>query len=432
MADLPGLQWGTSVSAINWPDVKYFTDRGIPENKAKALAGQPINIQGLTGSDSKKYLSAIVQVLGPEDANKFFGEFSSQGFKPSDILTTKKATSTFKQFGTLLPVLQQGGFAKLNPNDVNLATGTVKTPTPVQTAGGQTVVGGNAAGTSAYSIMAQNLANWGMEDLIPKVYDYVFNKGVTNGRQLLTAIRAEPEYKKTFAGLDEYNRTNPQPITEAQYLATAQKYREIADMYGLPPSFFTRQEVGKLIAGGVSAAEFNRRLSNGYQVAANADEATKKYLAQQGVDMGHLLAYYLDPKKAEPLLTQKATTAQLQGYAQNVGVRDFSTAMAQELARRAKSAINSDGTFSSAQEQKALDVAGAGAGLTGNAPGANAPTVNTAQLIGSQLEGFGGTTQPEAQLAVQRAVQGQAAPFQSGGGYETTQRGVTGVGSAQQ
>jgi len=58
--------------------------------------------------------------------------------------------------------------------------------------------------------------------------------------------------------------------------------------------------------------------------------------------------------------------------------------------------------------------------------------VDTTKLIGSQIAGFGGTTQTEAQQAVTQAVQGQAGAFQKGGGYEATAKGVTGLGSAKQ
>jgi hypothetical protein len=58
--------------------------------------------------------------------------------------------------------------------------------------------------------------------------------------------------------------------------------------------------------------------------------------------------------------------------------------------------------------------------------------VSTTQLIGSQLAGFGGTNQAQAQQAVERAVQAQEAPFKKGGGYASDQTGVTGVGSARQ
>lgn len=422
-------QWGTGTSSgytFTWPDAAYLQQLGLPKNVADSIGGTKLVTTGLP----KTYggiVQGIVEQLGDDNARKFFQPWIDQGFNPFAYRNAKKLSQFNREARTFMPTVLSKGYSNVDPS--KFVTGGYATPGTPGPAG--TVVG-SGGGTSAYGVIAQKLSDYGMEDLIPKFYDYVFKSGVTDGRQLLQALRQEPEYKQTFIGLDKYNATNPRPMTEAQYLATAQKMLDVADAYGLPRSFFSKQEIGKLIAGGVSATEFNRRLADGYQVAVNADPATKAYLQRQGVDMGHLLAYFLDPKKAEPILTQKATTAQLQGYAQNVGVKSFSEAMAEELARGARTKVNADGTFTPAEEKKALDFAGAGAQLTGAAPGANAPTVNTTQLIGSQLAGFGGTTQAQAEQQVQRAAQGQAAPFQGGGGYEASQRGVTGIGSAPQ
>ena len=144
--------------------------------------------------------------------------------------------------------------------------------------------------------------------------------------------------------------------------------------------------------------------------------------------MGNLLAYYLDPNKAEPLITQKTTKAQLQGYAENVGVRGFTPEMADELAKRSKSNINVDGTYSTALEQNALQQAGAASMLTGATPGSGAPTVSTEQLIGSKIAGFGQTDLAGSQQAIEKASQAQTAPFRKGGGFVAGQEGVTGLG----
>ena len=69
--------------------------------------------------------------------------------------------------------------------------------------------------------------------------------------------------------------------------------------------------------------------------------------------------------------------------------------------------------------------------LTAATPGSGLPTVNTSQLIGAQVAGFDGTTQAAAQGAVQRAEQARTAQSQQGGGYEETQKGVLGAGSAR-
>jgi hypothetical protein len=52
-------------------------------------------------------------------------------------------------------------------------------------------------------------------------------------------------------------------------------------------------------------------------------------------------------------------------------------------------------------------------------------------LIGSQVAGFAGTSQPAAQQAVARAEQAKVAPFEKGGGYAEGAKGVTGLGGAR-
>ena len=72
----------------------------------------------------------------------------------------------------------------------------------------------------------------------------------------------------------------------------------------------------------------------------------------------------------------------------------------------------------------------------GQAPGTR---IDTNALLASQVAGYTGSpnvvqgqTQVQAQQAVQKAEQAAAAPFEKGGGYVETQKGVIGAGSAQQ
>ena len=63
--------------------------------------------------------------------------------------------------------------------------------------------------------------------------------------------------------------------------------------------------------------------------------------------------------------------------------------------------------------------------------GSGLSTVTTNQLIGSQIAGYAGTNQLAEQVQVARAEQTAAAPFEKGGGFVETAKGVTGLGSAR-
>jgi len=388
----------------------------------------------------ENYVRAINLGLGTENARAFWQDWTRQGFDYEGYASpNKKDKANFRSnVRTFFPDILHAGWEGVEPTQYGMTRGGTLKKTAVvidPNTGKETPVQIDTTKQStAYGTVQNELARWGLEDLTDAVFNKVFKEGISDAKQLTNFVRSTPQYKNAFQGMAEYNANtqNVQKITEQQYLMKAQAYMNTAQQYGLPDSFFTRKEIGQLVAGGVSPAEFNRRVVNGYLVAMNADPATKQALAAQGVDFGHLLAYYLDPKRAEPILTDRTNQAQLQSYAQNAGIANLTPTMAQELTQRAKSAANPDGTFSVDDERKALDVAAQGQGLTAVAPGSNAQTVDTTQLIGTKLAGFGGTTQVEAQQATQKALQGQEAPFQKAGGYATTPQGVTGIGSAPQ
>jgi hypothetical protein len=418
---------------------------GVEPKVAYKYADQAVDMSGFDSKTPANYARAMTEALGVNTANAqaFWSPWTRQGFdyKAYQNADSKVSRAYRNQAKTFFPDILHQGWDKVDPTQYTMTDrgATKKTATVIDpNTGKQTPVQVDSTKqVTAYGTIQNELSAWGLGDLTDAVFNKVFKEGMSDAKQLTNFVRGTPEYKNNFQGMAEYNANpdNVQKITEQQYLMKAQAYMNTAQQYGLPDSFFTRKEIGVLVAGGVSPAEFNRRVVNGYLVAKNAmeaDPATAQALAAQGVNFGDLLSYYLDPKKMEPILTSKANQAQLQGYAQNAGISNLTPSMAQELTQRAKSNLNPDGTFSSAEEKKALDVAAQGQGLTAVAPGSNAQTVDTTKLIGTQLAGFGGTTQVDAQQATQKALQGQEAPFQKAGGYAGTNQGVTGIGSSPQ
>ena len=426
---------GTNTT-IKWPSEQYMIAHGVSPTLAKTYGGKIVDTTGYS-SNNEGAVKAMVDALGTAQSRNLFSDWVAQGFDPAGFRDASKASAFARNVKSFMPSVVAQGWDKTKASDWTFTNGGVthKTATVSAPGGGGGTTNVNIDSTkqvTAYSTLQNELSAWGLDSLTGKVFNKVFKEGISDPTTLTNFVRSTPEYKQSFQGLAEYNATNPQKLTEQQYTQLSQAYMNTAQQYGLPDSFFTKQEVGNLIANGVSAAEFNRRIANGYQTALNADPATRQALAAQGVDFGHLLAYYLDPKKAEPILTNKTNQAQLQGYAQNAGIADFTSTMAGELAQHARNSMNPDGTFSTANEKQALDLAASGQGLTAAAPGSNAQTVDTTQLIGSKLAGFGGTTQTDAQQAVQQASQQAQAPFNKAGGYTSTTQGVTGAGSAPQ
>lgn len=294
-----------------------------------------------------------------------------------------------------------------------------------------------ATASAKYSAEANadsTLTNWGidtpnMNNLVSKMVA----AGVTNQNEILQNIRQTPEYKTAFAGLAEYNAVPGHVhMTEAEYRAYSQSVLGAAQQYGNVN--LNQNQIGQLLKGNVSPGEFQQRVQDIGAAVANADAGTKQLLQQwYGINPSHLFAYYANPKEALPDIQRAVASGEIEDYARRVGLGGLTQAGSQQLADMAKLAAtqgNSNLGYGVSQIEGALTGAARDAPLLKSAPGAGQPTVDTGTLIGSVLPGFGGTNQLVAQQEVGRAEQAKAAPFEKGGGYSETAKGVSGLGGS--
>ena len=409
----------TSTELLNAVYAMGMTGKGGSVAKGKQLVNDFLKPYGIDGSyffkpdskDHKTVLKNVSALMGA--ANQFNGDFSKVDPKTYDFTGSGLTSAQKLQLQTL------------------------------QIEGQQFQSYANATATASSKINAdanlkQTLDQWGLSNLQPLIDNAVFNKNITNAKELMNMIRTTKEYKNSFQGLVEHNKNAAQQMTEAQYLAASQSMMNTAQAAGLPDAFFTQAEIGKLIGGQVSPAEFSRRIAEGYNaVAALPQNIQNQFMQQHGVGPGGLLAYFLDPTKAEPVIARQALSANLQNTAQAAGLQQFSSDQAAQLGEMVRvagatgAASDPYSQFTLGKAQQALQTAARDVSLTKAAPGAAAPTVDTNTLIGSQIAGFGGTSQPAAQQAVALAEQAAVAPFEKGGGYSETAKGVTGLGAAR-
>jgi len=222
-------------------------------------------------------------------------------------------------------------------------------------------------------------------------------------------------------------------MTESEYRVYSQAVLGAAQQYGnFSPS---QEQIGQLLKGNVSAAEFNQRVQDIGAAVANADPNVKELLKKEfGVDTHHLFAWYANPKETLPDLQRAVATTDIQDYASRVGLGGLNFKGAEQLAGMAKLAAtkgNQNLGYGVSQIEQGLLGASRDVALTKSLPGTNAPTVNTNTLIASQLAGFGGINQIAAQTQVARAEQAKVAPFEKGGGYAESAKGVVGLGAAR-
>lgn len=142
--------------------------------------------------------------------------------------------------------------------------------------------------------------------------------------QVMLDLRDQQAYKNRFAGLIANQHNGGPPMTEGDYLRYEADIRQRGRTAGLPASFWSsQQEIAELAAKGISADEFSQRIgANGYGRVNNAPDAVRQAFGQIFGTNGDqaLAAFFLDSKKALPILEQMATAAEDQGYGAAFGL----------------------------------------------------------------------------------------------------------------
>jgi len=468
-------------TAIKYPPASVIAKALISSNAnastAQALAlklgGTPVNVPGgitdsagnITSGGADALTTEILTQGGPALFEAMFGGI--KGFNPSDWLTggTKTQSSYSKGFVEALNAIAKdlgGDTTKAPTLSENFGPGLTVSQQQsrdtlleaINISGQNAMEVANATATSnqknsAYQTLDAWLQSVDMNSLAPEVFKWAFTDNITNPKELMNMVRNTDQYKTQFAGLIQQQKeaaaNGTKPLTEATYMTLVNSYQQTAQAAGLPAGFLTTPDpktkmtpIAKLVAGNVSAAEFSRRVAYGYQaVESLPQDLQNQFMQQHGIGKGGLVAYFLDPVKAEPVIERQALGANLQYSAQQAGLKGFNAGQAGDLGEMVRIAgagqsVMQDPyqTLTLGSAQKALQTASKDVELTGNAPGANAPTVNTATLVGAQVAGYEGTNLQAAQTTAERAAQAKAAPFEKGGGYSESAKGVTGIGSA--
>lgn len=288
------------------------------------------------------------------------------------------------------------------------------------------------------------LDSWGMASpaMQHEVQNLITRDDIVSQDGVLDIIRASKAYADAFPGLQVRNsKLGPggEHMTEAQYQEYVSSTENMLGTYGIPENMVTKADIGKLVEGNVSPTEFEARITKGYLAYQDADATTKQLLqSEYNISPGQGVAYFLNPARAQQGFEKDIASASIQSYADEVGLKGLTKQQSQDLfsQMRLTGVTNSTGAlanpysaYTMAQARTDLLNASKNAPLMASNPGESAPTVDTRTLIGSQIAGFDGTNQVNAQTQVERAAQSKAAPFEKGGGYDATAKGVD-VGSA--
>jgi hypothetical protein len=277
---------------------------------------------------------------------------------------------------------------------------------------------GPADVASARDILRSGLASYGLDSL----YDAIWTKYTRgevdpdNSDAFIYALKEEPAYKQRFAANEIRKARGLPELLPSTYLSMEQEYRNVMSFNGLPQGFYSdSDQLNKLIGGDVSVNELNNRLRDAYRVVKDAPaDVTEKLKTMYGLSDGDILAYFIDPEKARPMMTSgeykiqaqaALTAAQAERQAGLTVGRQFD----EDVARRGITQAQQTTAFENVANMRELGrAASAEAGLTQE------------QIAGAALN-----TDAEAKRKLDELKRQKVAGLSGGGGF--TQRQVGGA-----
>lgn len=173
---------------------------------------------------------------------------------------------------------------------------------------------------SAYDLMAGLLQQYGLGSLAGRLRQLI-SDGITDQASLTLALQDTNEWRQRFSGNEALRQKGLPVLTVAEYLATERSYAQIMKNYGLPQGFYDDpDDFGKFIGNNVSASELQSRVQAYSDLANREDSAITDQLKSMGLGKGDLIAFMMDPERANPLIQRKAKTALVGAAARRVGL----------------------------------------------------------------------------------------------------------------
>lgn len=190
--------------------------------------------------------------------------------------------------------------------------------------------------------------SYGLGSLAPVILGYAISG--YDGDTIEVLLRQTPEFKKRFAANEKRVAMGKNALSIAEYLQAEDDYREVAARYGIPAGYVTNDDITDWLANDISAREVEERVQMASSFVNSTDPYARNALKHYyNLSDGDLIAYFLDEKKARPLLERQAAAAQVGGAALRQGL-SVSSERAEQFAsmgaaQRAESAYSTIADF---------------------------------------------------------------------------------------
>jgi hypothetical protein len=193
---------------------------------------------------------------------------------------------------------------------------------PVQT---QADIDKMNANRDAAQILTDLFTQYGLGSLSGQIVNFIQQGYSADAISIM--LQQTPEYKQRFSANEARLKKGLPALSPAEYIATERSYRQVMSAAGLPLGFYDQtSDFQKFLENDMSPTELKSRVDTASQAVRQAPSETLDYM-KQWYNEGDLIAFALDPNRAEPLVEQRIKAAEAAGVGKGQGVNlDQSTA----------------------------------------------------------------------------------------------------------
>lgn len=150
--------------------------------------------------------------------------------------------------------------------------------------------------------------SYGIETLAPQILKMI-QDGFSSDT-ISIQLQQTKEYKQRFAANDARLKAGLPVLSPAEYISTERSYRQIMNEAGLPVGFYdSTDDFRKFLEKDISPTEIKSRVDTVSEAINKAPPDTLNYF-KQFYNTGDMIAFALDPTKAQPLIDKRLKAAE--------------------------------------------------------------------------------------------------------------------------
>lgn len=191
----------------------------------------------------------------------------------------------------------------------------------------QSSTGSNQFDQSAQDILTNFFTSMGMKfdpELQSLIHDAMeAGYGPDKIDLIMPELEKTKSFQNRFPGYNQRVANGFNAISLGDYLNLENTYHQILKESGMPSGFYDDpSDFGKWIADDVSPQEIQTRVQMATNEAQKIDPTTKNLMAQfYGLSTGDIASYFLDSKRALPVIQRQYQAANIATYAAKAGLK---------------------------------------------------------------------------------------------------------------